>query len=284
MGYNWGMVKKILIVFFSLLLIGAACFYNAVNVNPTQFKIREETIITDKIDEDLDGFLVAYFTDLSLNDKITDTYVDEVFAAISSFKPEMIVFGGDLLDQDASIPSERIDHLVEKLSDLHAPYGKYAVLGDQDMRDPENISQKLNDAGFKILNNAGVLISKDNDSYFNIVGIEPLVNGSPDLASAFSYANANYYTLVTSHCPDIFDSILGYHSDLLLSGHSRGGQIYIPLLSLFGRDYGCKKYYHGKTTKDGTTIDVSNGLGMIGDKARFLADAEIVLYTFRSAD
>ena len=119
MGYNWGMVKKILIVFFSLLLIGAACFYNAVNVNPTQFKIREETIISDKIDEDLDGFLVAYFTDLSLNDKITDTYVDEVFAAISSFKPEMIVFGGDLLDQDASIPSERIDHLVEKLSDLH---------------------------------------------------------------------------------------------------------------------------------------------------------------------
>ena len=100
----------------------------------------------------------------------------------------------------------------------------------------------------------------------------------------FSYANANYYTLVTSHCPDIFDSILGYHSDLLLSGHSRGGQIYIPLLSLFGRDYGCKKYYHGKTTKDGATIDVSNGLGMIGDKARFLADAEIVLYTFRSAD
>lgn len=284
MGYNWGMVKKILIVFFSLLLIGAACFYNAVNVNPTQFKIREETIISSKIDEDLDGFLVAYFTDLSLNDKITDTYVDEVFAAISSFKPEMIVFGGDLLDQDTSIPSERIDHLVEKLSDLHAPYGKYAVLGDQDMRDPENISQKLNDAGFKILNNAGVLISKDNDSYFNIVGIEPLVNGSPDLASAFSSANANYYTLVTSHCPDIFDSILGYHSDLLLSGHSRGGQIYIPLLSLFGRDYGCKKYYHGKTTKDGATIDVSNGLGMIGDKARFLADAEIVLYTFRSAD
>ena len=284
MGYNWGMVKKILIVFFSLLLIGTACFYNAVNVNPTQFKIREETIISNKIDEDLDGFLVAYFTDLSLNDKITDAYVDEVFAAISSFKPEMIVFGGDLLDQDASIPSERIDHLVEKLSDLHAPYGKYAVLGDQDMRDPENISQKLNDAGFKILNNAGVLISKDNDSYFNIIGIEPLVNGSPDLASAFSYANANYYTLVTSHCPDIFDSILGYHSNLLLSGHSRGGQIYIPLLSLFGRDYGCKKYYHGKTTKDGATIDVSNGLGMIGDKARFLADAEIVLYTFRSAD
>ena len=53
MGYNWGMVKKILIVFFSLLLIGAACFYNAVNVNPTQFKIREETIISSKIDEDL---------------------------------------------------------------------------------------------------------------------------------------------------------------------------------------------------------------------------------------
>ena len=64
----------------------------------------------------------------------------------------------------------------------------------------------------------------------------------------------------------------------MLSGHSLGGQIYLPIISLFTRNEGCKKYYTGKITKNGKTLDITNGVGRIHNNARFLADSEIVLY------
>ncbi len=276
------MIKKAVIAVLSLSLFVFLCFYNATNVNTKQFKIREEKLVSEKIDNDCNGLLIAFFSDLALNSFISDEYVNEVFDTISSFQPDVILFGGDLLDADDPVSENRISLLQEGLGKLHARYGKYAVLGDQDHLSEEKIKNILKGCGFELLNNQEVLIAVDSDSCFTIAGIDALVNGNPDPAAAFASNRASSYTIAVSHCPDILDMIQNYNTDLLLSGHSRGGQVWLPLISLFSRKDGCQKYNRGKTTKGNTMLDITNGLGRVMKDARFLADAEIVLYTLKA--
>lgn len=277
------MVKKIAIALACLILIGTGIWYNSTVVNCRTFQIREETISSSKLDEDSDGLLLICFSDLYYGQFISDDLLDELIKTIDSFKPDIIVFDGDLLYPGIDISQEQISTLQNKLSSLDARFGKYAVYGDQDHLDLQKTSEILEGSGFIILNNESKLISIDKNSYINLTGIDSLVSGDPDVTQAFSNANANYFTFAVSHCPDIFDSVLGYNADYLSAGHSRGGQVYIPLISLFAREYGCKKYYRGKLTKNGVTLDINNGIGRYLNNARFLADSEIVVYKLKSA-
>ena len=279
LSYNYSMVKKLLIVFALVAVFIAGCFYNALKVNTKQFTIREEYLSSDKIFEGCDGLLIAYFSDIKLNRFLDEAYVSSFVSAIDSFKPDIIVFGGDLLDHDDRPSQEQIAHLSALLQGLHAPYGKYAVYGDEDHSMKESVDAIYASAGFKVLNNESVQICLDRSSYINLTGIDSLYQGNIDLAAAFLNSNANYYSIAVSHCPDIFDSILGYNVDMLLSGHSLGGQIFFPILSSFDREYGCKKYFRGKTTRNGVTLDITTGLGRKTSDARFNADGEIVMYT-----
>lgn len=276
------MVKKISIAVLSLFLLLFLAYFNAVNVNTKQFKISEEILHSDKIDEDIDGFLIACFSDLYYGSFISDEYLQKTFDTINGFQPDLILFEGDLIDQSIEISEEQKLFLIRQLSSLNAKYGKFAVLGDQDLIRNEEIEDILRNCGFTVLNNETKLISIDRNSYINLVGIDSFNGGSPDLTAAFSGANSNYFTFVISHCPDIFDSLLGYSADFLSCGHSRGGQVYIPLISDFTREYGCKKYFRGKITKNGMTLQINNGVGRCSSNARFLADAQIMFYTLKS--
>ena len=277
------MVKRIIIALICLCIFGSISYYNAVNVNPKQFKIREERINSYKIDKDMDGLLIGCFSDLYYGTYIDDEFVDRAFNSLNSFKPDLIIFGGDLIDPETlySLSESQENSLIEKLSSLKATYGKFAVLGDQDHGKLEVVEKILKASGFEILNNTSRLICIDKDSYFNLAGIDSLAGGSPDCEAALAGINSNYFTFVVSHSPDIFDSAMGFSTDYLFAGHSRGGQIYLPLISYFTREYGCKKYFRGKLTKNGKTLDITNGLGMTSTAARLNADAEIVFYTLR---
>ena len=273
------MAKKIsiaVLAFFALIFLA---YFNAVNINTKQFKITEETLVSQKVDEDIDGFLITCFSDLYYGSFISDEYLQKVFETINSFQPDLILFEGDLIDQSVELSEEKKLFLIKELSSLNAKYGKYAVLGDQDLLKSQEIQDILGSCGFVVLNNENRLISIDRNSYVNLVGIDSFSGGSPDLTAAFSSVNSNYFTFVISHCPDIFDSVLGYSTDFLSCGHSRGGQVYIPVISDFTREYGCKKYFRGKITRNGTTLQINNGVGRSSSDARFLADAQIILYT-----
>ena len=68
----------------------------------------------------------------------------------------------------------------------------------------------------------------------------------------------------------------------MLSGHSLGGQVYIPLINLFYRPEGAINYYHGKYNNGNTILDITNGIGTINKNIRLFADAEIVTYKLKS--
>ena len=143
------MFKRIFAISAAVLCVILLTFYNATQVNTKQLKIREETIRSVKIDEDLDGFVIAYFSDVCYGTFIDENDLKKVVETVNAYQPDLIVFGGDLIDvtQEDMTP-EMMEQLKGFLSCLDARYGKYAVKGDCD-RDHETSLQEIYDeSGF----------------------------------------------------------------------------------------------------------------------------------------
>lgn len=262
------MVKKIIVIVTSLIIVIAACIINATIFNTKQLQTRQVILKSEKINEESSDLLIAYFSDLHYGTYIDNDFLENVINKINDYKPDVIIFGGDLLD---NINEENKVYLTDVLKTLDAEYGKYAILSDQDKLNKTDITKILIDANFKTINDTNASININN-STINIVGVDT------NFVEAFHGINSNNYTLVVGHYPDLFDDIIDYDFDYMLAGHSHGGQIYIPLINYFFRKEGCQKYYHGKYQEDNKTLDITNGVGRTDSNARFLADAEIVLY------
>ena len=266
------MVKKIIVIVTSLIIVIATCIINATIFNTKQLQTRQVILKSEKINEESSDLLIAYFSDLHYGTYIDNDFLENVINKINDYKPDVIIFGGDLLD---NINEENKVYLTDVLKTLDAEYGKYAILSDQDKLNKTDITKILIDANFKTINDTNASININN-STINIVGVDT------NFVEAFHGINSNNYTIVVGHYPDLFDDIIDYDFDYMLAGHSHGGQIYIPLINYFFRKEGCQKYYHGKYQEDNKTLDITNGVGKTDNNARFLADAEIVLYRLDS--
>ena len=275
------MLKKIVGILSDLFCIVLLTVYNAREVNTKQLKIREETIPSEKIKDDQNGFLIAYFSDVCYGSYIDEEILQKAGSIIDSYAPDLIIFGGDLLDQsEMDVAPETVNMLKEFLSGLDAPFGKFAVMGDRDCNN-EDILQEIYDASeFMLLRNESRMIGSDKDDLIVIAGIDPFVQEKPPYTQLL--ADDQHFSIVVTHYPDLFLELERCRFDLCLAGHSLGGQIYLPIINLFQREYGCQKYYHGRSKKDGHILDITNGIGRRKTDARLWADAEIVFYNLKS--
>lgn len=274
--------KKIVIAVIAAVSLITITYFNATKANPRQLKVREETIRSSKIKDDLDGFLIVFFSDMSYGRFFDDQKLDKVVKIVNDFDPDLIIFGGDLLDEaQTPMSQEARDELEKGLSALEAKYGKFAVLGDEDMASMDKVTNILETAGFTMLENRTAVIGVSYGERVNLIGLGNVKNGDPDLGIISGVDTADYSILI-SHCPDLFEEVKEYSVDYMLAGHSRNGQVYLPLINLFYRDAGCQEYYRGRTTKKNTTLDISNGLGQKDHDVRLNSDPEIVLYKLLS--
>ena len=269
------MSRKVITAIAVILALLVVIYINAVDINPKQLTVREE-IVYQTADTNKD-FLIAYFSDICFNDNIEEEYLTKVINTINQFNPDLIVYGGDLIDVNyqEQFDEEKEVLLINQLAHLNAKYGKYCVLGDQDYFDIDQATQIYLSAGFKILDNDNHSIS---DDLINIVGIQPLINGNPDINKAFLGVDNNHLTFIFSHCPDLFDDIKDYHFDYFLAGHSLGGKNYIPIINYFYRPKGAEKYLHGKVKTNNKVLDITDGIGRLGSNTRLLTENEIVFY------
>ncbi len=270
-------IKKIIILLLTCIGILLITIYNAKYVNTKDITVRKETLSSDKIDKNLDDLLICYFSDLHYGNYLDDSDLDNIAAKINEFNPDIIIFGGDLIDNPIS--GDKQTKLNNFLRSLNSKYGKYAILGDKDNEYLSQVTTIYNECDFRLLDNAFERIYVDG-SYINIVGINC---NNPNYTSAYEGQNAIYYTIAITHYPDLADNLTSANTDYILSGHSLGGGVYIPLINLFNRPTGAMNYYKGKNTVNSMTLDISNGLGTIKNDARLFADAEIVIYKLKTS-
>lgn len=277
-------IRKLLIgIIIAAIVITLTCI-NAFYININTLTIREETVRSDKISQNLNGLTIAFISDLHYSERINQNIMQQLVDKINMFDVDVVLFGGDLLEDGIDdLPSSDQEELISYLRQVNAPYGKYAVLGNHDLYDDDIkdiVERILYEAEFEIITNKSVMIRKNSNDYINLVGIDSLLNGSPDINSAYNQIRNSAYTIALCHTPDIFEDIPYDKTDLVLSGHSHGGQIYIPLLNSFLRPVGAQHYFKGKYAEGNTTLDITNGIGTTKKDIRLFADAEIVIYKF----
>lgn len=248
------MKKKTVIIIIIVCILTALNIYNALAVNPKQLKIDTITLKDDKITDELNGKTILYFSDLCYDGKLVGTEkVEQLITTINSVAADVIIFGGDLGKAD--------DYLLEALKRIENRNGLFFVAGKEDQ---EAEIAALSATGFiRLDENIRRLYFGKND-YLLLSG-----------GATVNTDNTHLYIQI-AHEPD--DFALGGNSDYVLAGHSLGGQVYLPLINLFYRPQGAKKYYHGRYENDGRVLYISNGVGVKEKTIRFWADGEIKLF------
>lgn len=281
------MKKRTMITLLLATLCLVGVVINATIFSPSKINVRFQSLESSKIPSSLDDISIVFFADLHFNGFVDQDRAQMVFDMIDDLNPDVVIFGGDLLDHPSLQPlsTENQAYLINALAQIKAPLGKFAVMGNHDLESPlatELVNTIYADSDFEVLINENVKIHNKTSSFINLIGIDSMALGVPDLDLSYANISPNSYNLVVCHTPDIFDEVSLDLTDLLLAGHSHGGQIFLPLFGPLYLPEGAQKYVRGTYTKEDSTLDVSNGVGTTKEDIRFFAPAEIVHYTLKS--
>lgn len=264
------MLKKIVIIGLSIIAIISLCLVSAIVIKPNQISSRNETMYSDAIDSDL---YIAYFSNLYYGEYVDNEYLDSAIKIINDYKPDIVLFGGDLIGKTLDQVSK--NYLIDSLKSIKSKYGKFYCLGDNDTN---SIYDIMDQANFKLISNNYNRIRLDDKNIINIVGIN---SNSPYLESLNSM-DTNNLTLVISHYPNISNNISNY--DLMLSSMDETKQIYFPIFSNISKPFGYENYIKGKHINNNSLLDISTGLGRHNSNARFFTFNEIVFYRITKTD
>ena len=279
--------KKILILVISIILVILLGVIHAMMIAPVKINVRQETLESEKIPVSMDEFKIVFFSDVHFNAFVDETRLQNIIDTINIENPDVVLFGGDLFDHPANnMPNEIELSIVTKLmNEIEADKGKFAVLGNHDLESVSTalmVEQVLYDAGFEVLSNKTLRLRNGNSGTITLCGLESGLLGHPDTVTPFETVKNEDYTIVLCHTPDTALELSTSKADLFLAGHGHGGQIYLPLIGAMYRPIGAEEYYRGRHKLDGMLLDITNGCGTTKADVRFLADAEIVVYTLKS--
>ncbi len=192
-----------------------------------QLDLTERMIDVPRLAPALDGLSIVHFSDFHFTGRVGKGYFQEVVRRANEIQPDLVAITGDLVDH-----SDCIDWIPDTLGRLSGRYGVYFVLGNHDIRiDTDRLRKALTDSGLVDLGGRWMKI--------DILG-EPVVlagNELPWLAPAADMTRCPQRTpgggplrIVLSHSPDQLDWAQAHDADLLLAGHTHGGQIRFPLI------------------------------------------------------
>lgn len=249
-------VRNFFIDFFIiiiLLIVGLYLYSKYLGVKG--IIVKEYRLASEKIPSNFSGNKIIYFSDLLYGSTVDIEDLEKIKDEINMFKPDLIIFGGDLISKNYKLKTEEKEDIINILLELDTKLGKYAALG---MLDNGEVKTILESANFKVLENSSELIYNAEENPICLMGVGSYIKGEYNLETITNCA-ANYKILI-SHEPDILDRVKDLDIDVFLSGNSLGGEIYIPFYGPFEKFEGSLKYY--QDTKVGNiNAYISSGIG-----------------------
>ena len=230
------------------------------------FDTKEYTLYEDDLPGGFDGIKVVHFSDLHFNRAISKSKVDSIVSEINLINADLVLFTGDLIDRDINLTNEDYSYLTKAFSKINAKYGKYAVLGNHDYHQYDNVLKVFTDSGFKYLENSyDIIYNKNNEKIFigGVGNVSYDLDDVDKMMEFFNNENDVNYKIILVHEPDISDNIVdNYTVNLILAGHSHNGQVRLPIIGAIYTPPGAKKYYDEHYVIDDTNIYISSGIGV----------------------
>ena len=238
---------------------------------------RHEVFIED-LPPAFEGYRVAFLTDTHVAGFVRREFYRQIVAQTNRFDPDLILLGGDFVTWRKHIPL-----MAEVLlTDLRARDGLLAVLGNHDYwAHGEEVEAAMTAKGVKFITNTSHVIRRDG-AQLPVVGIDEAYRGEPDVEAAFANVKPGPCIGVTHH-PDLADQMEGRRVDLLVCGHTHGGQIRFPFFGpLVVPSKHEARYAAGFRRVGGVLMYVSRGIGAI-PPIRILCRPEVATFTLRGS-
>jgi len=217
---------------------------------------------------------LVFFSDLHIGEAMTPDYIARAVKLIQDQQPDLILCGGDFIDHRAVYAYD--PRVMASLRSLHAPMGVYYVLGNHEYRDDLEANIRwVSEVGGTLLRDS---IAFPGNGPLTLIGRDDWVNGNrkPFEVIANEADPLRGPVVLMEHTPASIDSIGDSPVDLILCGHTHGGQIWPGQLMVWWR-YGMVS---GTRPVGEREVCISSGIGSAGATYRVGTRSEIRVYDF----
>jgi len=227
---------------------------------------------------EMDGLTIVQLSDIHAGALMNEERMRRIALAAAALSPDLVVLTGDLIDVSprAAAPFSRA------FGELRGKLGTFAVLGNHDyFAGAGAVESAVRDAGAVLLRNSGARIGRGKGSLF-IGGVDDPSPGGQgvDPIRAFRAAAPGEPRLMLAHRPALFEPCAAAGAQLVLSGHTHGGQIALSPQWSLARVLG--PYTMGLYTLGDARLYVHRGMGTVGPvPVRLGSPPEIALLTLR---
>jgi len=245
----------------------------------SEFEVTEHRIRLDVLPSAFSGFRIAQLTDIHFGVFLPEGLLRQAVQMVNELEPDIVALTGDFVTYSRAY----IDPVAEILASIESKKGIYAVLGNHDFRvGADEVADALKSRGIEVLRNRHVKIRRHGEPLY-VAGIDDWYY-RPDLGRALRGIPRNAPAVLLSHNPAIIRAAARANVPLVLSGHTHGGQVNLPLIgNIWGRSPEQLKYKVGWARLGPTQIYVSRGIGTIVLPVRFRCPAEIPHLTLESS-
>lgn len=260
----------------------AAALYSRF-VEPRWLETSWEDLVLPGLPRTLDGLILAHLSDLHVSEAVRDgDAVAQAIHTCNGVRPDLAVITGDLVSR-----REAVGALADRLGQL-TTRPVYVVFGNHEYRfgpsHRHQLTQALTDLGMTVLANQSTAYERRGGRLW-IAGVDDGYTSHARLGRALAdLAQTDRPRVLLSHYPDLAARPEAQDVDLVLSGHSHGGQINLPILIKRSLARADTAFAGGRYQIGHTTLYVSRGLGTSGYPVRLLARPQLVFFILRSMD
>ncbi len=258
------------------LATGLAQAARAALAEPYALTIERRAIGLRRLPPALDGLRIAQLSDLHHSQFTGREQIERAVATANSLEPDIIALTGDYVSHERSYAAP----CAEMLGKLRARYGVFAILGNHDhWTDAPLITDLFRAEGIRLLINEGFRFDAQGGSFW-LAGVDDTMVGLEDLPLALAGSQPDEMKLLLAHNPIILRRAARAGVDLVLSGHTHGGQVTLRSeKSPSGRPR--RRILRGLARRGETQIYVSRGLGTVVLPLRYGAPPEVTLLELR---
>lgn len=262
-------------------------FYSAF-VEPYRIRVKEFSLSFPNLPPAFDGYTILHICDFHLTK--LGTLERRAMELIGSREVDSCMITGDVTAEPrASDIFRRVCSAIRHRDPM------YMVLGNSEHKpwlDPTTLVNALSFDGLRILINSRATIERDGQRMM-LAGVDDALVGLDDVGAAFEGVDPSEFIIFLTHCPSTTPAALRHGADLILAGHTHGGQIRLPGIRRFWTHMRAnKKLNDGLYMPDGlgsilntdaghSVLFVNRGLGMSRIHLRLLCPPEIAFITLR---
>jgi len=257
----------------------------ATRIEPTWLELNHLQIPIANLPASFAGLRIVQMSDFHGGRQVTPAYLREAVELAQAQDPDVIVLTGDFVHKGF----RHVAQVAQVLGRLQSPLGVFAVLGNHDfsvrnalgIRRHQHLHQAVSDAlkdqGIRVLQNETQMLTRGGEHLY-LAGVEDLWSRVCDLERTLGGLAPAVPRVLLAHNPCTVEHLQGHRCDLILSGHTHGGQVNLPGVGRLALGPRGRRFAAGLYQVEGTTLYVNKGIGF-GFRIRYGVRPEVAVLT-----